>query len=426
MQSVSPNILEFLAPDSLSFQDFTATELDVLDHINENIVACESLESTIDYLFESIRPIVHCDRIGIAFAAENDKRIVCRYARADYAPLIMTEGYAEDLHSSTLAEIVSHGKLRVIHDMSAYLARKPESRSTKILLAEGVGSSITLPLSVGGRNVGILFISRREQNCFDTTATSFLFAVNNRLSQAIEKIYRIEQLAKANKNYMDMLGFVTHELKSPIAGIMMLTQAISDEMYGDCNDQQRQVLDRVSVKGQYLLSLIKDYLNLARMETGELVINSKSNVDLITQVIEPVLEINQSAIASSKMLLKLDLPPVFEISCDPDLMKIALSNLVGNACKYGHLGGEIKIRMTKIDNRVNLAVWNQGPGFDETQRGMLFQKFSRLDKPEFKAISGTGVGLFTTWKIIDLHGGSISADSQPNNWAEFKFSLPID
>ena len=426
MQSVSPEILEFIAPESLGFASFNSQQMQTLDDLNENIAACDSLESMIDFLFESIRPIVRCDRIGIAFSTENNKRIICRYARSDYAPLIMTEGYAEDLQGSTLAEIIQHGKLRVIHDLAAYLTRKPNSRSTKILLAEGVGSSITFPLSVDGRNVGIIFVSRREPNCFDSTATEFLSAVNNRLSQAIDKIYKIEKLAAANKNYMDMLGFVTHELKSPIAGIMMLSQAMRDEMYGQCTDKQRATLDKVSQKGEYLLSLIKDYLNLARMETGELEIHTKPNIDLITQVIEPILEMNQPAIATSKMRLNLELPPYCEVSCDPDLLKIALNNLVSNACKYGKLGGEIKIRMTKIDNRVNLTVWNEGAGFDETQRGKLFQKFSRLDKPEFNEISGTGVGLFTTWKIIDLHGGAISADSQPGKWAEFKMSLPID
>jgi signal transduction histidine kinase len=69
-------------------------------------------------------------------------------------------------------------------------------------------------------------------------------------------------------------------------------------------------------------------------------------------------------------------------------------------------------------------VWNEGPGFPDADRPKLFRKFSRLDAPELNRRKGTGVGLYTSWRLVQLHGGRIDADSRPGEWAEFIVTLP--
>jgi len=71
-----------------------------------------------------------------------------------------------------------------------------------------------------------------------------------------------------------------------------------------------------------------------------------------------------------------------------------------------------------------VTVWNEGPGFPESERGKLFRKFSRLQVPELLRRKGSGVGLYTSWRIVNLHGGRISARSEPGAWAEFSFTIP--
>jgi len=73
---------------------------------------------------------------------------------------------------------------------------------------------------------------------------------------------------------------------------------------------------------------------------------------------------------------------------------------------------------------VALAVWNEGPGFPEAEKSRLFRKFSRLQTPELLKQKGTGVGLYTSWRIVRLHGGRIRADSEEGHWAEFRVELP--
>jgi len=119
--------------------------------------------------------------------------------------------------------------------------------------------------------------------------------------------------------------------------------------------------------------------------------------------------------------LPTSLPPV---ECDPDLIRIVLVNLLSNAAKYGRPGGEITIETGILKNGLYIRVRNEGPGFAPEQRGRLFRKFSRLQSPELRKERGTGVGLYTSWNIVYLHGGRIDAESEPGAWAEFRFTIP--
>jgi signal transduction histidine kinase len=133
------------------------------------------------------------------------------------------------------------------------------------------------------------------------------------------------------------------------------------------------------------------------------------------------------ALAAGKgMPLERDYPAVpVMLTCDPDLLKIVAVNLVGNAIKYGRDGGRVRVTVVPGDDRgAAVRVWNEGPGFPASQRSRLFRKFSRLDTPELKKRKGTGVGLYTSWRIVKLHGGSIDATSEEGSWAEFSVRLP--
>jgi len=104
---------------------------------------------------------------------------------------------------------------------------------------------------------------------------------------------------------------------------------------------------------------------------------------------------------------------------------VVMVNLLGNAVKYGKREGRIRIRAHTVDGRLRVSVWNEGPGFPPEEKPRLFRKFSRLRTPELLKRKGTGVGLYSTWRIIQLHGGRIWADSEPGQWAEFSFEIPL-
>jgi len=106
------------------------------------------------------------------------------------------------------------------------------------------------------------------------------------------------------------------------------------------------------------------------------------------------------------------------------LLQIVVVNLLSNAVKYGNEGGEVRLTVRNEDDRLITSVWNEGPGFPEEEQSKLFRKFSRIQTPELLQRKGTGVGLYTTWRIVQSHQGRIEARSKHGEWAEFTFTIP--
>lgn len=401
----------------------SAEERSILLTINQKIAAKPSLNDVCDYLFETARGVIPFDRIGLAFLEEDGRRLVSHYARASYHPLLLTKGYVGELRGSSLESIVKTGQPRIIEDLERYLEAHPNSHSSYLLVREGVHSSLTCPLVVEGRVLGFLFRSSRQVGVYNSHHVQLQMAINERLSQAVEKAWRIEQLVAANHAYMEMLAFVSHEIKNPVASMVTDAKLLSEGYLGPLDERQRDKVDRLINKGEYLLDLVGEYLDLARIEGGELVLRPR-DVDVVAEVVAPSLDLVQAQFAATGSRLDLRLPKeTVAAQCDAGLLRIVLVNLLSNACKYGREGGEIRLTVVRDPERLEVSVWNEGVGFSPEDRGKLFRRFSRLHQSEFRGKRGTGVGLYTSWRIIQLHRGRIRARSDPGRWAEFAFEL---
>lgn len=408
----------------VSVDAFTGRERAVLEAINRRVGAASSLAEVMDLVFDLSLEITPCDRLGLAFVEEDGRRVVSRWARATYAPLLLADGYAEDIAGSSLAALLAGRQLRVINDLAAYQQNKPDSRSTRLLLKEGVRANITAPLRVDGRTVGLFFRSSRRPHVYAEREVNLHLAMAERLAQSVEKAWRIEQLESANRAYMEMLGFVAHELKSPVASIVTQARVLADGYLGELAPRHRDELLRMIVKGDYLLGLVREYLDLAQLEGEGPARRARTGVAFGDEVLAPALEIVRPQIEAKRM--RLDLPggagPAIE--CDPDLLQVVLINLLGNAVKYGRPDGGIRVRAHADGDALRVSVRNDGPGFPAAQRERLFRRFSRLQTPELLKEKGSGVGLYICWRIVNLHGGRIRAEAEEGSWAEFWFTIP--
>jgi hypothetical protein len=404
----------------------TDAERATLRLVNQRVAALPTLDDVIDLLFERTAAIFPFDRLGLSFVEEDGRRVVSRYVRTTYDGVLLGRGYSEDLRDSSLERVLRDGTPRIIDDLRRYLDEHPRSRSTKLLLREGVRSSLTCPLIVEGRIVGFMFRSSRQPRAFTQHHVELQMALTERLSQAVEKAWRIEQLTAANRNYMEMLGFVSHELKNPVASMVTDARVLADGYLGPLDDKQKAKLERLIVKGEYLLDLVREYLDLARVEGGELQVSMQCDVPFVEKVVEPALELVRAQIEAAGMLLSTELPEQapLQADCDPSLLTIVLVNLLGNAVRYGRPGGGVRLTVSRSAHRLRVAVWNEGPGFSRAERGRLFRKFSRLHTPTSDQRRGTGLGLYNSWRIVQLHHGHIRADAKPGAWAEFTFEIP--
>lgn len=426
---MSDDLVEYvpIPEDVVGLDAFDPAEQDILDMLNRKVAGGESIESIMDFVYEASRGVWPCDRIGLAFVDDDGQRVTSRWVRAEYEPIIMGQGFTEDLTGSTLKPLIEGKVLRVINDLEEYLRRNPKSRSTKVLIREGVMASMTCPLVVDGRCVGLLFRSSRQKHVYGPREVWMHLAVSERVAQAVDKAWRIRQLEAANAAYMEMLGFVAHELKSPVASMVLDARTMLDGYVGDLEEAQKKRLEKMTAKGEYLLGLVREYMDLARLESGDLAASMKPDVDM-TVLIQESIDIIEPQLVEKRMAIETEYPEdpaARKVECDPDLMKIVTVNLIGNAVKYGVEDGKIRVRVTVDGGLMRVAIRNDGPGFSPAARRSLFKKFSRLKDPELMKRKGTGVGLYTVWRVINLHGGRVDAESEQGSWAEFSFEIPV-
>jgi len=244
----------------------------------------------------------------------------------------------------------------------------------------------------------------------------------NEASLALKKA--LAEADDRNSAYLEMLGFVTHELKSPLASIVFAIESLRERILGPISDKQDSILKAASNSAQYLNFTIANYLNLSRIEEGALELKPKK-VNFRKDIIDPVVQRLYEMVIDNKMIVTCNIPEETEATCDRDLLTSVFQNLLSNAIKYGKEGGKITIDIETQtrDDLLKFNVYNEGLGFTEEEGKKLFTKFSRFGMENQETKPGTGLGLFVTRKIIQKHGGDIIAESEPGQWANFIFTI---
>ncbi|MDD5644263.1 MAG: HAMP domain-containing sensor histidine kinase, partial [bacterium] len=218
-----------------------------------------------------------------------------------------------------------------------------------------------------------------------------------------------DKLETLNKSYIDLIGFVAHELKGILSSTMLNAYSVRDGFLGLINFKQRKALDSVCKNLDYFAVTVKNYLSLSRLEKGELKV-SKSDVLLREDVFEEAVESFMKQAADKNIEIVNNIEKGFAVRADADLLRMAANNIIGNAVKYGTKGGKIIIGTGVIGGMIEIDVYNDGRPVTEEEKNKLFKKFSRLDAPEVKRVQGTGLGLFITMQIAETHGGSVSIE----------------
>ena len=232
-----------------------------------------------------------------------------------------------------------------------------------------------------------------------------------------------ERLAQINANYMTTLRFVTHELKSPLAAIQMIVDIAVAGPAADVPEALRKPFVRIKRNCEELQDMVKNYLDLARAERGELHA-VKRPINFRDDVVTAAVHQDTAMFQSRQIDLMVDCPGDLTVDADPELMRIALSNYLSNAAKYGREGGQARLTVAGVEGGIDVTVWNEGAGFTPEEGRALFEKFSRLHTETTRGKRGSGLGLYLCRQILELHGGTVRADSEPGQWAAFTFHFP--
>lgn len=217
-----------------------------------------------------------------------------------------------------------------------------------------------------------------------------------------------EELAKLNNNYLEMVGFVTHELKGVLASTTLNTYSLCNGLLGDISEKQKNALDSISRNLDYLAIMSKKFLNLSRIEVSGVTVHM-SPVNLKDDIIDQSIKGFEQKIEQKNIRLEIDTMPNIEVDVDTDMFIVSVNNLIGNAIKYGVEGGLIQVSTKFVKDNVEVHVYNDGPPIDSEETEKLFDKFYRIKRSDNK-VRGTGLGLFITSEIVKKHNGSICVE----------------
>lgn len=223
---------------------------------------------------------------------------------------------------------------------------------------------------------------------------------------------------------LDLMAIVSHELKSPVASVHTTADTLYRGYFGKLEPNHQKIIESIIRNCQYLEDIIRSYIDLSKMEIDDIE-SFKKEIDLIKDVIQPVLEIPEynNNVNNMKIISEFKLIP--PIQGDPNLLKIVVTNLLNNAIKYGKPDTAIKIDLYKKSHGILFSIFNEGMGISKDDiENKLFKKFSRIKQKGAGGIKGTGLGLYISRKIIEKHNGKLWVESDSGKWVKFYFSLP--
>ncbi|MCX7041009.1 MAG: HAMP domain-containing sensor histidine kinase, partial [Spirochaetes bacterium] len=224
-------------------------------------------------------------------------------------------------------------------------------------------------------------------------------------------------LAEANRDYQELLGFVTHELNNSIGSLLLNAIQLADGSLGPLDSEQSEVSALLVRDLERFRDMVRNYLSLSRLEKGTLRFSPRS-LSPREDVVEPALRRLSKQIALAGLEVSWDWRDESPIQADRELLEICVSNLLVNALKYG--AQWLRLSSSTDADGLRIGVSNGGPGIPADKLTLLFHKFSRL----VQSSDGAGLGLYLVAQIVERHSGRVWCECDPGSGTSFFIWLP--
>lgn len=400
-------------------------ELRRLSSVTEQINAGLLLDDVLEHVFQSFQSIVPYDRIGFSLLENGDQIARARWSRSRTAKLLLRRGYSAPLAGSSLQAILETGQPRILNDLEAYLAEHPASESTRLIVTEGIRSSLTCPLVAMGRPIGFLFFSSEQTGTYRDAHVGVYRQLAGQLAVIVEKGRLYQQLLELNDLKNRFLGVAAHDLRSPIAVVQGYVGLLDAGVFGPVAEAQREVLDRVAATCGAMIELVDDLLDVSAIESGklELRFSATSLPPFLAQCHADQVRLARLKGIELRLELEAGLP---QVRMDASRVTQVLANLIGNAVKFSHPATTITLGAKASADEVELRVADEGPGIPEAELSRLFSEFGRTSVKPTAGERSTGLGLAIVRRIVDAHGGRAWAESRLGEGSTFRFTLPVE
>ena len=250
--------------------------------------------------------------------------------------------------------------------------------------------------------------------------------IENGLKKAHEELKKLDiELKRTSRIKSEFLANMSHELRTPLNSINGFSEVLYDGTFGPLNEKQRKYVNNILISGKHLLLLINQILDMAKVESGKMKLNSSSFS--MKSLINEISMLVADMVNNKKIEMSLDIAEALpNIEADELRVREILYNLLSNAIKFTPDGGKIGLRAKKIDSEIEIVLWDTGIGIAPKNIEKIFEGFFRIDTPYSRVTEGTGLGLPLSRKLVELHGGKLSVESKGlNKGISVRFTLPI-
>ena len=306
----------------------------------------------------------------------------------------------------------------------------------ELLQPNNIVSLIDTDLWVGGEVVGtVLYEQIGIKRTWELSEQNFVSAIaefvaltlevcdRKRAESALREAKEVAEMANSAKSIF--LKNISYELRTPLNSILEITQSLQDEVYGLLSEEQRQSLNILESSGKNLLELINQILNLTDIES------SKIELQLTTTSIRGLCDSSLSFVKhlafQKNIHLSIQIPEELEpIQVDERRIRQVFINLLTNAIKFTKEGGKvwIEVQPNSTNEYIFFSVVDTGIGMLSDDLFKLFQPFMQVENSFTGRSTGTGLGLVMVQKIVELHGGTVHAESQLGKGSRFTVKLP--
>ena len=296
--------------------------------------------------------------------------------------------------------------------------------------ADGIVSAMVVPIQVRERLEGVIYFGRRRRRPFTEQDELIGMRLADHAGVALQNadLYQRQQQARAeaemaNRSKDEFLAVLSHELRTPLQSMLgwirLLRRGLLDEHIA------AKALETLDRNTQTQARIIEDLLDISRIIAGKLQIDLRP-LNLI-EVIETAVEEARPAANAHNITLTTTVDPgAAEVEGDPQRLQQVLSNLLSNALKFTPSGGMVEVRLERHGLRARIAVRDTGAGIPRDVLPYIFDRFRQADSSSTRAHGGLGLGLAIVRHLVDLHHGTVRAESDgPGQGSTFLIELKL-
>ncbi len=245
-----------------------------------------------------------------------------------------------------------------------------------------------------------------------------LMLIRARSNESYKQQQRAIQIAQD-----ELVSLASHQLRTPATGVKQYVGMVLQGFAGTVPPAQRSLLEKAYASNDRQLRIINEILHMAKIGSGRIVL-AKKPINL-GDLVSDVTNEQQSDIAMANHRLRIELPPQpVVLPADAHMLRMAIENLLSNAIKYTPRGGTITVRVYQEGDIAKISVTDTGIGIKPSDINNIFRQFVRLENDTSQHVSGTGIGLYLSKNLVELHGGTISVQSYPGTGSTFTINLP--